>query len=85
MSTSKEDLVSEGESAQSLLSEDNDHSFFKNEVRRKSCLGRLRPVLIHLFIFATYTVVFAAMYLNMQGENCHKDMIYSENNSYLGR
>ncbi|RDL29901.1 uncharacterized protein BP5553_10528 [Venustampulla echinocandica] len=76
----KEDLMSNDSSNSSshrLLSDEQGYEYPEESFHQNSRRSWLRPLFVHLVILVTYTLAFFALYKKTNGQNCHRDMIFS--------
>lgn len=78
MSLSKEEFSSnDGSGMLPLLSGEQEYEEEHHAFTRRKPKFPVWPFIVHLIIFSAYTIAFLAYSKSVQGENCHKSLIYS--------
>ncbi|KAH6675768.1 hypothetical protein B0J14DRAFT_477532 [Halenospora varia] len=83
MPSKEEDLLNSGRSSTSshpLLPDPEGYEFDSSNYpckKRSKFTSILRPLFIHLLIFAAYAGALGIIYNNTRQQNCHPDMIFS--------
>lgn len=81
MSLSKEEFRSDdGSGMLPLLSGEQEYEEEHHSFTRRKPKFPVWPFIVHLIIFCAYTIAFLAYSKSVQGENCHKSLIYCKQN-----